>query len=598
MELPRPVARLALLLLSLSLTGSSQAQTPVPGDPLKGSGHVSRTLLTRQELQSGKSTAPVEDATFALPDGAAMPRRKQTFQGRLRLLSPDQTGGFRAVTDPYNLGRIELLKHLPEFDFEFVQNGSHLIPVQQGLQYGTNPYYNYLIGPGRIWSESGDRGWSRASVPFALIERNQNGIHNGVLCFLFNGRSVSNVRYQITQETCTWFKFDLWGQVEGQYIPETIPGTKGLQNAHADEVANRLPTKPLSALTTDFPSAHVDLSAFGKGVTPEHRTVFGLFLNGTNYVGECKTRYGQYSFPEAMRFPSFSTAKSAFAGMALMRLVKKYGDGVRNLRIKDYLPECASSMGDWSAVTFQHALNMATGNYSQPGFMEDENGLPMTLSFLGQEKYADRIRGALSYGHKSPPGTFWVYRTADTFILTTAMRNYLRTKAGPSADLFTMLRDEVYIPSHLSAGALVMLRTDNSATGVPVGGYGLFLTMDDTAKLARLLNNDAGAIGGTQLLDPGMVAAGFQRDPAHRGLTTTGSYPYNYSNGFWSLQMTPSQYSVLKRPIWPVWMSGYGGIIILMMPNGSTYYHFSDNNEFPPIAPVVLESNKLSPQTP
>ena len=120
------------------------------------------------------------------------------------------------MVDSYNYGLVALRMHLPDFDFEFVQNGSHLIPVQQGLVFGSSAYYNYLIGPGRIWNEASDKGWSRASLPFALIERNQNAVHNGVLCFLFNGKKVSNARYQITQETCTYFKFDMWGQLVGE----------------------------------------------------------------------------------------------------------------------------------------------------------------------------------------------------------------------------------------------------------------------------------------------------------------------------------------------------------------------------------------------
>ena len=41
-------------------------------------------------------------------------------------------------------------------------------------------------------------------------------------------------------------------------------------------------------------------------------------------------------------------------------------------------------------------------------------------------------------------------------------------------------------------------------------------------------------------------------------------------------------------------MSGYGGITVALMPNGSSYYYFSDNNEFAWSA-TVKESNKLAP---
>lgn len=41
-------------------------------------------------------------------------------------------------------------------------------------------------------------------------------------------------------------------------------------------------------------------------------------------------------------------------------------------------------------------------------------------------------------------------------------------------------------------------------------------------------------------------------------------------------------------------MSGYGGITVAMMPNGATYYYFSDNNEFSWSA-AVAEADKLAP---
>lgn len=76
------------------------------------------------------------------------------------------------------------------------------------------------------------------------------------------------------------------------------------------------------------------------------------------------------------------------------------------------------------------------------------------------------------------------------------------------------------------------------------------------------------------------------------------AYPLKYNNGFWAYQMTPQLYPALKSPLWTVWMSGFGGITVLLMPNGTTYYHFSDFNEFPSIVPYVLESHKLISLTP
>jgi hypothetical protein len=565
------------------------------GAALTGSGSIDRSLLTYDDLMTGASTAPVDDSAFALPEAAAMP--SVTFEGRLKISAAGGDGGFKEIQDDQNYASDPTRFQLPELDLQFVQDGSYFIPVTQGLVFTGNPYWNYIIGPGRIWQENGDRGFARASFPFTLVERNQNCTHNGVMTFLFDGAQVSQVRYQITQETCLPFKFDLWGQVAATYTPEAIPEAAALKAAHAAEVANRLPTKPIAALATDYPNSGVYLARFGGGITPRHLTAYGLVINGINYVSGCRTRYGEYAYCESMRLPSYSTAKSAFASVALMRLGQKYGTGVYNLLIKDYVPEAASAAGDWSTVTFGNTIDMSTGNYDQEGFEVDEFG-PVMLSFLDQsESYTDKIRFAFRFPAQKAPGQVWIYHTSDTFILTRAMNNYLVQKEGSGADIFNFVRDEVYIPLHLSAGALTTVRTDNSPTGAPFGGYGLFWTQDDIAKIALFLNAGNGTLDGSQLLEPSMLAASLQRNPDDRGVNTTGLPIFNYNNGFWAREWTPAEARQYKCSFWTPFMSGYGGITVVLIPNGSVYYYFSDNNEFS-WYDAVNESNKLSPMCP
>lgn len=591
----KPLPSLLIALSLISLTKGIFAQSVVPGDPLSGNGDVPRTLLTYKDLVQGSSAAPVDDSAFALPRNAAP--SPHHFEGRLILKGVANAGGFRALKDPYGYSSIEQRRHLPAFDFTFVQNGSHLIPAKQGLIYTGSPYWNVILGAGRVWKEKGDNGWSRCALPFSLVQRNENAVHHGSLAFLFDGKSVSNVRYQITQETCLWLKFDMWGQVAAQYAPGAPANAATLKEDYAQEVKNRIPVKPLSDLLKDYPASKVDVAVFGRGVTSAHRTAYGLYVNGINYVGAQPTRYGEYPFPAELRLPSFSVAKSALASLALMRLAQRYGDATAAQKIKDYLPETASSKGDWRQTTLQNALDMATGNFDSATYMADELSISMSQSFFQKETYADRIKGALLAPNRAAPGKQWVYRTADTFIATTAMHNFLKQKAGASADLFQTLCTDVFAPIGMSAGALAALRTDNSPAGKALGGYGLFITSDDMLKIARLLNNDGGRIGGVQTLSEKILAAALQKDPADRGLDIPGN-PLKYHTGFWAYSMPPQLYPALKRPIWVAWMSGFGGINVLLMPNGTTYYHFSDNDEFPPIAPYVLESHKLISQTP
>jgi CubicO group peptidase (beta-lactamase class C family) len=564
------------------------------GAVLTGSGAVKRRLLTYDDLMTGSASGPVDDSAFALPEDAAQP--VIDFEGRLQIPASTNSGS-EVIRDDFhfaaNPGRLQL----PALDIQFVHDGSYLIPVRQGLVFSDNPNWNYIIGPGRIWLENDDHGYARASLPFALVERNQNCTHNGVMTFLFNGSSLSKVRYQITQETCLTFKFNLWGQADATFTPQHIPEAATLTAAHAAEVANRLPTRPVAALSNDYPDGNVDLSAFTRGITREHLTAYGLVIGGINYVSDCRTRYGEYAYCESMRLPSYSTAKSAFAAIALLRLGQKYGTAVYRLLIKDYVPEAASAAGDWSKVTFGDALDMSTGNYAESGFEVDEAG-PIMTAFLDQsESYADKIQQAFRFPNQMPPGRIWVYHTSDTFIVTRAMNNYLVQQEGQGADIFNFVRDEVYLPLHLSAGALSTLRTDNNPGGLPFGGYGLFWTQDDIAKIALLLNDRQGKIDGRQVLEPGLLAASMQRDPHDRGLNTTGMPVYKYRNGLWAREWTPSENQMVDCTFWTPFMSGYGGISVVLIPNGSNYYYFSDNNEFTWYE-AVNAANQLKPICP
>ncbi|MEU9240755.1 hypothetical protein [Streptomyces sp. NPDC048385] len=586
-----------VVVVGLPLTGAGRASattvTPVPGDPLTGSGSVSRTLLTRADLTTGSSTAPVDDSAFALPAAAAPP--SHTFEGTLTLNGTATGGGFSELVDTYNRTsfRDSVWKHLPPVSVTFVQNGSHLIPTVRGLTYTGSTVWNLAVGPGRVWDENADNGMTRASFPFALVERNANCVHNGEMTFLFDSSTITKVRYQVTQETCEYQKFNMWGQLSAGYTRATVPDGPAVENAYAAEVADRLPTKPISALATDYPGAGIDLTQFGAGVTPADMTSYGLFVNGVNYTSGCTTRYGGYAFCSEMLLPSYSTAKTAFAGVAAMRLQQLYGDGVTQELIRTWVPETTSGSGDWSAVTLDDALDMATGNYTSSGYEVDEGGTLMS-NFFTAEAYTSKMADALVFPHQAAPGTQWVYHSSDTFLAARAENNYLQSRAGSGADIFNLLRDDVLTPLHVGPDSLVSERTGNSATGVPFGGYGMFWTQDSIAKVARFLNNDSGRIAGAQVISPTALAAAMQRDPADRGLVTTGTTPFRYNNGVWAKQFTPAAYPQYSCSFYVPFMSGFGGITVAMAPNGATYYYFSDNDEYS-WSGAVNETDKISP---
>jgi hypothetical protein len=549
---------------------------------------VDRGLLTYDELIVGfEATSPVDDSALALPEDVEPP--DHVFEGRLELFAEDTGGGIELIKG--DLDSEPKAHHIPEFNFQFVQSGGYLIPVQRGLIITDHPYWNYFLEPGRVWKESSDGGYSRASFPFALTWKRGNAIFNGVMTFLFDEESVSKVWYQITQETCWSLKADFWGLLEAAYHREPVPGANQIRVNFDQELTNRFPTKPIAQLAEDYPG--VDISMFGKGITSKHMTTYGFVINGVDYVSGCSTRYGEYAYCEYMRTPSYSTAKSIFASVALMRLAQKFDPEVPDFLIKDYVPEYENSPGDWSTVTFDHTLDMATGNYKSAKFMEDEDSRK-TGDFWSTDYYGEKITAAFDWPHSANPGTQWVYRTFDTFILTRAMQNYLQTQEDPEADIYEFLVEEVFKPINIGPGAYTSQRTkDDNWQGQVLGGYGLWWIHDDIAKIAAFLNNDSGMVNGEQILHPDMLASTLQQNPADRGVDIDSGWKYN--NAFWAQEFTSK--NGYECEFWIPHMSGYSGITIALMPNGTTYYYSSDNREFTWFY-AVKESNRLIPHCP
>jgi hypothetical protein len=78
------------------------------------------------------------------------------------------------------------------------------------------------------------------------------------------------VRFQITSETCQYYKVDYWGQLPATYKPQPENAARYIEARarNVRESFRRLPTAPISQLAAAFPG--VDPDAFGRGLSPEH----------------------------------------------------------------------------------------------------------------------------------------------------------------------------------------------------------------------------------------------------------------------------------------------------------------------------------------
>lgn len=519
-------------------------------------------------------SVPASTSAYAPAEGsepAAM-----ALNGRLIFAAAQPASGFEIYIDRSGLdGEPDArFAELPAFDFEYTTEGDRLIPKQRGLIARDHPFWEYVLTPGRIWSEAGGGIWTRAALPFALVEKNANCTHNGLLIFRFNAEGeVSDALWQVGSETCAYFQFDAWGRLELSFEPHGRDAER--PSANMQDLTPVPEVRAISTLASDHPGVLLEAIAAPEDVSPEFLTVYGLVLDGVHYVSECQTRYGPYPFCDEMVIPSYSFAKSLFAGLALMRLEHLH-PGAKDAFIADYVPECAHA-GHWDDVTFQDALNMTTGRYASRVPDADENRA-VDEAFFIVETHIEKIELACTqYPRKSPPGEVWVYHTTDTYILGTAMAAFMRRHVNAAADIYRdLLVDPLWSALGLSE-TLSETRRTYDENGQPFVGWGLVFERDDLARLLVFLQHGSGQINGTQVLDANMLGAALQRDPGNRGLPATNN-DFRYKNGFWAWNY--ADFGGCEGDAWISFMSGFGGLSAVLMPNGVSYYYVSDGNEY------------------
>ncbi len=529
---------------------------------------------------------PPGTATFTPPADALPP--SQTFEGYLRLQTQKALAHMEVLADTYDAANTAQwdIAHLPPFDFAFVQDGADVIPLQGGAMVSTHPYWEWMLEPGKAWNNLADPGWTQVSLPFSLRERNQNCTHYGLMSFRFKeDGAISPVHYQVASETCIYLKINLWGTLDANYQPGPVPGKTQIVADFHQLMSRRLPVKPISLITQDYPL--VDPAAFIPA-GPEDVTVYGLVVNSVHYRSGCETRFGPHPFCDRLDLPSYSTAKSLFAGLVFIYLEKTY-PGFADISVAELVPECRLADKRWDDVTMRHLLNMSTGNFDDAGFEVDEGATNVGDFFL-DETHAGKIKfSCTAYPRKSPPGERFVYHTFDTYILGTAMNAFIRQKMGPDVDIFSDVLDKIILgPLHLSPAARSTMRTYDPAAQ-PFTGFGLSWNPDDIARIGQWLNREITAASTDSPLNgKDFEDALFRHPDAVTRLSNSRGEAYR--NGFWGFDI--AAWIGCDRPTWVPFMSGFGGNIVALIPNGAVYYYFSDGNQFK-WAVAVAETYKI-----
>jgi hypothetical protein len=551
-----------------------------------------RGSLTADELLSSTSSAPspVHNNYFtALGDYTSA---LHAFEGELSV--PEFA---TAISLPPDSGYPAEWAVFPGFTADFFTYKDYLVPVQQGIlpANGVNSVYRVILSPGKIWSEPGDNGFSRAAFPFVLAFPNTSDTYNGLATFLFDDQQVSSFRFQVVQETAG-NAFELWGQSPMVYQPAAVPNLSQLQAQFESELHAMLPVQPWQALEAQYPNVLLD--QFSGSAYPLHNSASGIFMEDTVYLQTCQTRYGPFPYCEYMRHGSFSLSKSLGSALTMLWLAEKYGPEVFELRIIDYVEIDAEHDG-WDQVTFGDALNQATGIgdavpkqiWPNP-ILADEDGEndPKFASFVSTNSRAEKASVCSSYGnHPWGPGEVVRYNSCNTYFLSIAMNNYLKSVEDSQADLWEMLTAEVFQP--LGIGSMPIQRTiePDGSQGVPILAWGMYPTYQDAMKIAQLLLKH-GQHNGQQLLHPEQTAEIIHIAP-DTGLPSGEFSKYGQGSYYMSLWAVP--YKTDDETLYQIpYMSGWGGNRVIFTPNGLVCFRFTDSHDYDPL-PLITASESI-----
>jgi hypothetical protein len=535
---------------------------PVSAAPSRPSAGAPRDRLTADELRAAApQISGLIHNDYFMPIGPPAPPR-HALNGVLTIAASTMTLHSRGCVVPRPM--------LP-FSAAFFTHGEHLVPAVRTI---LQPPGIVILSPGRVWSEPGDGGMSRASFPFVVISEVTNETHNGLATFLYDDTRVSALRVQIAQETASWARFDAWGQAPMTYAPGPIAGEDALRAQFVAELARETPVRAWSTLPVPAPLR----DAFDGDAAPDDVSANGLVVDGVLYLKDCPTRAGPFPYCRDMRHGVFSVTKSMGAAVALLRLAQKYGDAVLDAKIADHLTATAPHDG-WTRVTFADALNMATGvgdlsPQRAPNEIYADENKPKMSRWMRARTARQKLEIALSYGKYTwGPGEVLRYNSTQTFILAAAMDAFLKQKEGPDAHLWDMVTREVFEPIGIAHALAMHTLERDGRRGVPLLAVGLYPTVDDVAKLVTLLQN-GGRHDGRQILSAGKVAEALYRT-AVTGLPTGAKNRFGegrYLLSFWSVPYRTDTDCFFQIP----YMAGFGGNVVALLPNGVSVFRLAD----------------------
>lgn len=485
-------------------------------------------------------------------------------------------------TTPADLGAHTVLgkdaQYFPKLRLSFITVDGDLVPVTQDvIRVGSlgegRSYWDIVVQPGRVWSEPSDGGWSRAAFPFALVNSREGETHNGLATFLYRGHAVSALRYQIVQQTLPGnveVLFSAYGSTPARSELGPVKDEIALAQRYRAAQRDAVPVRPWAELERQVGADK--LAGFASALPASETVLTGLDYHGVFYLHDCASTGGPLPWCDRARWGVWSVTKALLTEVALLRLAQKFGPDVFKEKIVDYVP-AVKNYPAWGRVTFNDGINMATGMGNgtakrDPNDITDGYLDPTYNDWYNAKSRDDKVAALLRTTRAYPwgPGEVVRYRDQDMYLLGVAMDAYLKSKEGPTASLWAMLKHEVYEPIGLyyPTSSRTLEPADDGAL---LMGFGVYASIGEMVKIARLYH--AGGRWGTEQLLYAPRIDELKAGTLPRGLPSGDHSPFGettYFNTFWQIRYDANEGCKLYIPE----MLGWGSNLVALYPGSLT----------------------------
>lgn len=452
----------------------------------------------------------------------------------------------------------DLFLKLPDFKLDLSIQGQNVIVHNKKIIETNDKFWDLSFSDGIAWSRD---DYVFVSAPFTLIQKHANCSHNGVLLFALNSfNEISQSVFQISSETCAYFQFNYVAIFDSFFE---------INKNDNEFIANTKNKKSIEDLYEKYPSIFRGSFADSDAFNPDEVTAYGFFDGEEHFIGPCLTRSGSYPFCENLLLPAYSLTKTIGGSLGIAAYQKKYGSIV-DTKINDLVSAC--SKNKWRDVTIENLSDMATGQYKSLVHYGDEDSLASVNFIFNKLSHEEKVDFSCNnYPKKKNPGTTFVYHTSDTYLIGTSLNNLLSDKK--ENDFF----DDLLVPifNHYNFSEKIKyIRRTNDNRNQPYTGWGMFLQRDDLVKLNSLLESPELI----KYFSKDFLDEGLQRTE-DKGLLAIKNSNIFYNNGFWAARFDKNIFGC-KEDLMIPFMSGFGGITVVFLPNSMMYYYFSDNYTF------------------